>query len=304
MALAASVFHFSRDAIMLTTLDGTIVAVNAAFCAITGYTQAEVVGRNPRLLKSGRQGPGFYRAMWDAIGRHGYWQGEAWNRRKDGTQFAERLTISTAYDEHGQPHHYIAVFADITGASNQQRALEQRAHYDALTGLPNRLLLYERLASVLAQARACGGTVALAFIDLDGFKSVNDTLGHAAGDSVLVTMGQRLRNALRDADMLARLGGDEFVAVLPSVRDEADLAALVDRMAAAARAPVALYGRIVCLSASIGVALFPRDGGTPEALIGHADAQMYAAKRGPHDTPCPAPPAATRMAAPVRSSAP
>jgi diguanylate cyclase (GGDEF)-like protein/PAS domain S-box-containing protein len=277
--LAASVFHYSRDAIMLTALDGTILAVNAAFTAITGYTAAEVVGQNPRILKSGRQDRAFYVAMWAAISRHGYWQGEAWNRRKDGSVFAERLTISTVPGPDGAPHHYIAVFADVTAATMQRHLLEERANHDALTGLPNRVLLGERLEQLLARADTDATPVALLFIDLDGFKAVNDKLGHAAGDRLLATMAQRLRRALRASDTLARVGGDEFVAVLPGMQDDALLAALIARMEAAARAPVTLDGDTLCLSASIGVALFPRDGATAAQLIRHADVAMYAAKR-------------------------
>jgi len=276
--MAASVFYHSRDAIMITALDGTILGVNAAFSAITGYTAAEARGQNPRLLKSGRQDRAFYVAMWDAVISQGYWQGEAWNRRKDGSLFAERITISTVPDAAGHPHHYIAVFADITGASQQRLLLEERANYDALTGLPNRVLLAERLGQVLAQARAMGKTVAVAFIDLDGFKAINDSMGHVAGDSLLATMAQRLRLALRESDTLARFGGDEFVAVLPDVQDGALLASLTGRMSAAARVPVLLDGRTLCLSASIGVARYPDDGATGAELIGRADAAMYAAK--------------------------
>jgi diguanylate cyclase (GGDEF)-like protein/PAS domain S-box-containing protein len=293
LVLAASVFYHSREGMMITGLDGNILAVNPAFTAITGYTEQEVAGRNPRILKSGRQDPAFYQAMWQAITSAGYWQGEAWNRRKDGRLFAERITISAVPGPDGRPHHYTAVFADITGASNQRRLLEERANYDALTGLPNRVLLAERLDQVLAQARANGGTVALAFIDLDGFKQVNDTMGHPAGDSMLATMARRLRHALRGSDTLARYGGDEFVAVLPGMEDAAMRARLVARMAAAAQAPVVLDGKAICLSASIGVALFPQDGATPAELIGHADAAMYHAKRarstGPRHIEAPAP---------------
>ena len=288
LALAASVFYHSRDGIMITDLDGTILAVNPAFGAITGYTDQEVVGRNPRMFKSGRQDSAFYRAMWDAILHQGHWQGEAWNRRKDGSEFIERITISTAPDAAGRPHHYIAVFADVTSASERQRLLEERGTHDVLTGLPNRLLLQQRLAGMLDGARAQGQQVALAFIDLDGFKAVNDRFGHRAGDALLATMAQRLQHALRASDTLARLGGDEFVAALPDMEDDAVLAALVARMLAAARAPVALEGHAVRLSASIGVARFPRDGSTLEQLIQCADQAMYAAKRSGRDRSCAA----------------
>ena len=277
--LAASVFRHSRDGIMITALDGTILAVNRAFTDITGYTEDDVLGQNPRILKSGRQDRAFYTAMWENISSQGYWQGEAWNRRKDGSLFAERITISAVPDQNGAPHHYIGVFSDITSASNQRRLLEERANHDALTGLPNRILLDERLEQVLAHARQDASTVALAFIDLDGFKAINDSMGHLAGDNLLATMARRLSHVLRASDMLARFGGDEFVAVWPGMRDDALLASLLARMAAAARAPVVLDGKKIRLSASIGLAMFPQDGATPAQLICHADAAMYAAKR-------------------------
>ncbi|MEM8514005.1 diguanylate cyclase (GGDEF)-like protein/PAS domain S-box-containing protein [Massilia sp. MP_M2] len=294
--LAASVFDHSRDAIMITAPDGAILAVNRAFCTITGYTEDEVRGKNPRILKSGLQDRAFYASMWQAITSKGYWQGEAWNRRKDGTLFAERLTIVGVPGADGKPHHYIAMFADVTGASMQRRRLEERANYDALTGLPNRVLLGERLEQLLACARDTSFGVALAFIDLDGFKQVNDSMGHPAGDRLLASIGQSLRAALRGSDTLARFGGDEFVAVLPDMCDDALLASLLARVADAARAPIVIDGRAICLSASIGVALFPRDGTTPAQLISHADAAMYAAKRAtrggaPHITISAASPA-------------
>lgn len=288
LELAASVFYHSRDGIMITDLDGTILAVNHGFSTITGYQPDEVVGRNPRFLKSGRQGPDFYRAMWDTILRDGHWQGEAWNRRKDGSDYAERITISAVPDAQGRPHHYVAVCADITTASEQRRMLEQRSNFDALTGLPNRLLLQERLNRAIGRARGDGRQVALAFIDLDGFKGVNDSLGHVAGDQLLATMAQRLQKALRVSDTLARFGGDEFVAVLPELKDESLLASLVERLIEAARLPVALEQRQVQLSASVGVAIFPRDGDTPEQLLSKADQAMYAAKRSSRAGPPPA----------------
>ena len=289
---------------MITALDGAILAVNEAFSSITGYPAHEVIGKNPRLLQSGRQTPAFYRAMWDAITRDGYWHGEAWNRRKDGSVFAERLTISMVPDAHGRPQHYIAVFADITSADAQRQLLEQRGNFDALTGLPNRHLLGERLRRAIAHAGQYQHQVAVAFIDLDGFKAVNDTFGHAAGDELLVTMADRLQRVLRRSDTLARFGGDEFVACLPDIQDEAMLASLVERMLVAVRVPLLLSSTLtpdhpsVTLSASVGLALYPRDGGSAADLLLRADAAMYAAKRAGRDCfRCAAPTA--RAGAPI-----
>jgi diguanylate cyclase (GGDEF)-like protein/PAS domain S-box-containing protein len=281
-ALAASVFYHTRNGIMITALDGAILGVNQAFSTITGYAAADVLGHNPRLFKSDRQDAGFYTAMWDAIRRDGFWQGETWNRRKDGSHFAQSLALTAVLDEHGAPHHYIAVFSDITVQREQQARLEQRSSHDTLTGLPNRMLLQDRLAHAVVDGMHIGQTLAVAFLDLDGFKAVNDTHGHATGDQVLVHVANQLALTLRDSDMLARLGGDEFVAVLPDVRDRAALAPLMARILAACNAPLLHDGVALALSASVGVAFFDKDAAQPEApdaLLRRADQAMYAAKR-------------------------
>jgi diguanylate cyclase (GGDEF)-like protein/PAS domain S-box-containing protein len=277
--LAASVFHHTRDGVMITALDGRILAVNRAFTTITGYSENEVLGQNPRILKSGRQSPEFYKAMWESIRMHGFWQGEAWNRRKDGTHFAEDITVTMVPDEHGQPSHYVAVLSDITTVSEKRRWLEQRSYFDTLTGLPNRVLLMERLTSAVEESKSSGIEVAVAFLDLDGFKEVNDRFGHAAGDNVLVQTAGRLATTLRKSDTLARFGGDEFVAVLPDLKDGLLLSVLMKRLLQACSVPLNLGDVSVSVSASIGVALFPSDAASPEELLRAADAAMYIAKR-------------------------
>ena len=278
-ALTASVFYHTKNGVMITALDGSILAVNPAFTAITGYAEQEVLGKNPRLLKSGRQGPEFYKTMWDTIRTRGFWQGEAWNRRKDGAQFAEDITVTMVPDERGEPSHYIAVFSDITTVTERRRWLEQRSYFDTLTGLPNSVLLMERLTQAVEKAKSSGTTVAIAFIDLDGFKEVNDSFGHAVGDDVLVQVAGNLSMTLRKSDTLARLGGDEFVAVLPDVNDGVVLSELMRRLLKAGSASVDVEGAPVTVSASIGVALFPADAVSPEELLRVADAAMYVAKR-------------------------
>lgn len=279
LALAASVFAHTRNGVMITALDGSILAVNQAFTVITGYSEDEVIGQNPRILKSGRQGADFYKAMWESIQLHGFWHGEAWNRRKDGTHFAEDITVTMVPDEHGQPSHYIAVFSDITKLSERRRWLEQRSYFDTLTGLSNRVLLMERLAKAIAEANASGVPLAVAFIDLDGFKEVNDKFGHAAGDNLLVQTAGRLAQALRPSDTLARFGGDEFIAVLPDLKDSTVLPVVMQRLLDASGLPVDLEGTPVKISASIGVAFFPSDASLAEELLAAADAAMYVAKR-------------------------
>jgi len=260
-------------------LDGSILAVNPAFTVITGYSEDEVIGKNPRILKSGRQGADFYKAMWESIQVYGFWHGEAWNRRKDGTHFAEDITVTMVPDERGQRSHYIAVFSDITKLSERRRWLEQRSYFDTLTGLPNRVLLMERLAKATAEANDSGVPLAVAFIDLDGFKEVNDKFGHAAGDNLLVQTAGRLAQALRASDTLARFGGDEFIAVLPDLKDSTVLPVVMQRLLDASSLPVDLEGTQVKISASIGVAFFPSDASFPEDMLAAADAAMYVAKR-------------------------
>lgn len=277
--LAASVFFYTRDGVMITALDGRILAVNRAFTAITGYSEDDVLGANPRILKSGRQGPEFYKAMWDSIRQFGFWHGEAWNRRKDGSHFAEDITVTLVPDKAGQPSHYVAVLSDVTTANEKRRWLEQQRYFDTLTGLPNRVLLMERLETAIKESQMSGVGGVVAFLDLDGFKEVNDTLGHATGDNVLIQTATRLAKVLRKSDTLARLGGDEFVAVLPDLSDGVALSVLMRRLLEACSVPINVEGTEVRVSASIGVAFFPSDAVSREELLEVADAAMYIAKR-------------------------
>lgn len=279
LALAASVFAHTRNGVMITALDGSILAVNPAFTVITGYSEDEVLGKNPRILKSGRQGADFYKDMWDSIRLHGFWNGEAWNRRKDGAHFAENITVTMVPDAHGHPSHYIAVFSDVTKMSERRRWLEQKSYFDTLTGLPNRVFLMERLTKAIEESKASGVPLAVAFIDLDGFKEVNDKFGHAAGDNLLVQTAGRLAQTIRASDTLARFGGDEFIAVLPDLRNDSILPVLMQRFLDASSHPLELEGIHVRISASIGVAILQADAYSPEELLKAADSAMYVAKR-------------------------
>jgi len=271
---------------MITALDGSILTVNRAFTRITGYTEEEVLGQNPRILKSGRQSPEFYKAMWETIRQDGFWHGEAWNRRKDGSHFAEDITITMVPGQDGRPSNYIAVLSDITKSSEKRKWLEQRSYFDALTGLPNRTLFTERIESALARATSSGVAAAVAFIDLDGFKEVNDSLGHAAGDDVLIELAARLTKALRKTDTLARFGGDEFVAIMPDLIDDSIVPVLMNRLLEAFRLPIQIDNSPVVISASIGYALFPADAGSAEQLLKMADEAMYAAKHAGRNRYC------------------
>ena len=275
LRLAASVFSSSYEAILITDVDNRIVDVNPAFCRITGYSREESLGRDPGMLASGRQGREFYRAMWQAIEEHDHWQGELWNRRKDGSEFAEVLSISRVRDARGRVIHHLAMFSDISRLKKHEEELNRIAYFDPLTGAPNRRLLDDRLRQAIAHSRRTGKPLAVCVIDLDGFKPVNDQLGHEAGDQVLIGIVDRLGAILRASDTVARLGGDEFVLLLEDIEGER----VLERVLEAIRTPIALASQQVCVSASIGVTLFPEDDADPDTLLRHADQAMYRAKQ-------------------------
>jgi diguanylate cyclase (GGDEF)-like protein/PAS domain S-box-containing protein len=279
LRLAASVFEHVREGIMITDADGTIVEVNAAFSRVTGYHSDEVRGQNPRLLKSGRQGPHFYETMWHALTSEGFWSGEIWNRRKNGEIYPELLTISAVRDAQGKTQSYVALLADISRLKEHERQLEQLAHYDSLTGLPNRLILADRLHKEMARAHRRQEPLGVAFLDLDGFKSVNDRFGHDIGDQLLVVMAERVSHTLRESDTLVRLGGDEFVVLLPDLGTIDSCRPILERILSAVSRPVEVSGHHARLSASIGVTLYPQDDEVdPDQLLRQADRAMYEAK--------------------------
>ncbi|MEB3289364.1 MAG: EAL domain-containing protein [Leptolyngbya sp.] len=279
LELAASVFTHAREGILITDAEGTILEVNQAFTYITGYTREDVLGHNPRLLQSGLQEAAFYRAMWRDLADKGYWCGEIWNRRKDGEIYAELLTISAVRDAQGQPQRYVALFSNITLQKIHQQELEHIAHYDALTSLPNRVLLADRLHQAMAQSVRHRQCLAVAYIDLDGFKAVNDNYGHEAGDYLLITVAKRMARALREEDTLARLGGDEFVAVLRDVGSPASSQPILQRLLTAAAQPVQWGCDTLQVSASLGVTFYPQqDPLDADQLLRQADQAMYQAK--------------------------
>jgi diguanylate cyclase (GGDEF)-like protein/PAS domain S-box-containing protein len=273
------VFTHAQEAITITDLNGNIVSVNDAFSRITGYGAEEVLGRNPRMLSSGRQSPEFYAQMWRTLQTQGHWEGEIWNRRKSGEVYAELISIFAVPGDDGTPQNYVATFQDITQQKNHQDQLEHVAHFDVLTGLPNRVLLADRLQQALSHAQRRGTLMAVVFLDLDHFKDVNDAHGHAVGDQLLVALAQRLRDSLRDGDTLARVGGDEFVAVLADIPDVGECERVLERLLVAASQPVSLTGRLLQVSGSLGAALFPQDGSEADTLLRHADQAMYQAKQ-------------------------
>ena len=272
-------FVHARVAISITDADGTIIDVNHAFTRITGYSREEVIGQNHRILNSGRQDSAFYQAMWSALAADGHWSGEMWNRRKSGELLVELITISAVVAPDGKAQHYVALFSDITALKEHQQQLELIAHYDALTGLPNRLLLADRLQQAMAQAQRRNQQVAVVYLDLDGFKNINDRHGHDMGDQLLVHLAGTMKDALRESDTLARLGGDEFVAVLGDLDSVDECGPILARLMAAAAAPMQIGELLLQCSASAGVAMFPQaEDIASEQLMRQADQAMYEAK--------------------------
>ena len=277
--LLASVFSHAREGIMITAADGAIIDVNDAFSRITGYAHEAVLGRNPRLLNSGRQAKDYYAAMWHDLIENGYWYGEVWNRRANGEMFAAMQTISAVRDAHGKTRQYVALFSDITPLKEHQKELEHLAHYDTLTTLPNRMLLSDRLQQAMAQAQRRGRRLAVAYLDLDGFKTINDNHGHQAGDQVLKAVAARMKQALREGDTLARMGGDEFVAVLVDLADAAASLPMLTRLLAAAAEPVQVGELALQVSASLGVTFYPQaEDIDADHIVRQADQAMYQAK--------------------------
>jgi diguanylate cyclase (GGDEF)-like protein/PAS domain S-box-containing protein len=278
LALAAKVFTHAREGIMITDAEGNIIDVNDTYSLITGYSREESIGRKPRIINFGRQTREFYVDMLKAIMKEGYWSGEIWNRRKNGEVYAEIKTISAVQDEHGITTHYVALGNDITPMKEQQTQLEYIAHYDILTNLPNRVLLADRLSQAMLQCGRHEHSLAVVFLDLDGFKAVNDAYGHNVGDQLLVALSLRMSAALREGDTLSRIGGDEFVAVLADLANVKDCQPVVERLLLAASESVTVGDVVLNISASIGVTLYPQDNSDTDLLMRHADQAMYRAK--------------------------
>lgn len=277
LALNASVFMNSSEGIVICDGDCRILSVNRAFSDITGYAAAEVLGHPPSLLRSGQHTRAFYRDLWRQISRTGRWRGEILKRRRDGEPFLARLTISLVRDPDGHVRHYYGIFHDITQRKQAEARISQLTHHDALTGLPNRVLLRERIESGLVQARREQEALALMFIDVDRFKYINDSLGHQAGDALLVEMASRLKQALRPQDTVSRMGGDEFTLLLPQM-DAEGAAYLAQEIIARISAPCQIDGMALIVTPSIGIAMFPGDGQDVDALLQAGDTAMYRAK--------------------------
>lgn len=275
---AATVFDSSQEGIMVVSPQQRIIRTNPAFARITGYEPHEVLGNSPHMLSSGRHDTAFFSSMWSSIQDHGFWRGEIWNRRKNGELYAELLSISVVRDAAGALQHYVGIFTDISKYKSHEEELNRIAHYDPLTGLPNRRLLADRLTQALLSCARNKRMMAVCFLDLDGFKAINDQHGHAAGDALLLGVTQNLRKEMRGDDTLARLGGDEFVLLLTDVDSLEACGQALDRILLAVGKPVRLEQRDVSVTASIGVTLFPEDEADADTLLRHADQAMYVAK--------------------------
>lgn len=284
LRLTAKVFESSDQGIFITDAQARIISANPAFEGITGYAQEEVVGKTPAVLSSGRHDKAFYSDMWRSVAENGYWQGEIWNRRKNGEIYPEWLTASAVKDERGNVTHYIGVFSDIGEQKAAHERIEYLAHYDALTGLPNRSRLQDLLAATTANARGAQTKVAVLFLDLDRFKDINDSLGHAAGDALLVAFAERLKGCIRAEDAAIRLGGDEFVAILAEVKRSEHAAVVAEKIIEAAAKPYLVAGQEIVETLSIGISLYPDDGGDVGTLVRNADVAMYAAKEAGRNT--------------------
>ena len=279
LRLAATVFNTVDEAVVVTDKDNHIVSVNPAFTTITGYLPEDVMGRNPKMLASGIHPPEFYQGMWQTLGDTGNWRGEIRNRSKSGRLFLEWLSIKQVRDEKGQPTHYVAVFSDISERKAAEERMQHLAHYDVLTGLPNRILFADRLQQTIAKARRDKSHVALMFIDLDHFKPVNDMYGHHVGDLLLKEVAVRLRECLRrESDTVVRMGGDEFVVILPEIDALQDAVTVAEKILFALNQTFPIAGHTLQISASIGIACYPEHGTDEKYLLKQADAAMYRAK--------------------------
>lgn len=285
LQLSAQVFTQSNEGLILLDNNCNIVMVNKAFTKITGYSEEEALGKNPRFLSSGKHDAEFYRSMWDAISKNGSWQGELWNKRKDGSLYPQWLSIQCMRDAYGKLTHYIGLFVDMTERRKTEEQVQWLSHFDALTGLPNRTLLRDRSNLALSLAQRRNEPLALMFLDLDGFKNVNDSLGHNIGDELLKQFATRLKGLVREQDTISRQGGDEFVLVLPNT-DTGGATSIAEKLLAIASEPYHIEPHELNLTASIGIAMFPTDGVDFETLSCSADTAMYRTKQNGRNNYC------------------
>jgi len=277
--LAAKVFDNVLEGVLVTDADARILSVNPAFTAITGYGEAELLGKNPNILRSNFHDQAFYQNMWHDLMTSGQWKGEIWNNAKSGNAFLMWQTISAVKNNAGRVTHYVSVLFDITERRRHEDNIRHQAYHDELTDLPNRRLFFDRLTLALVQARREGEMLALMFIDLDNFKQVNDLCGHDIGDQLLKQVAEQLKDSMRKGDTLSRFGGDEFVLLLPQIKATHNAILFAEKIIRIFSTPLDIAGHRLDVKASIGISLYPRDSDEPETLVKMADAAMYAAKQ-------------------------
>ncbi|MBU0592242.1 MAG: diguanylate cyclase [Gammaproteobacteria bacterium] len=284
LRLAARVFENAAEGVVVTDANANILDVNPGFTETTGYLREDLLGQNPRLLQSGRHKREFYEEMWRSLLQEGQWQGEIWDRYKSGEIAPRWLSIVAVKDESGKTINYVGISRDISEAKRAERELWRRAYHDPLCGLPNRDLMFDRLRQAMGYAKRSGRSVVVMLIDLDGFKAVNDRLGHAAGDQLLVEIAKRLKKNVRENDTVARLGGDEFAIILVEMEEIVDIDRVSAKIGAAVSSPVLAGGQEAQVTASTGIAIFPDHGDDAETLLENADSAMYRAKKEGRNT--------------------
>jgi diguanylate cyclase (GGDEF)-like protein/PAS domain S-box-containing protein len=272
-------FEATEHGIVVTNAQGTILSVNQAFIQLTGYSREEAVGNNPRILQSGRHDQAFYDHMWTTVLATGHWHGDVWDRRKDGCIYPKFLSISAIRNANQQLTNFIGIFFDNSERKTVEERLDHLAHYDALTGLPNRSLLLDRLEQAVERSIRLGTKVALLYLDLDHFKLVNDSLGHSAGDELLKTVAQRAKTCVRGVDTVARLGGDEFVVLVPDLKSADDITTVANKLLGALTPPYTLGADTAICTPSIGISIYPDASASVDELMKHADTAMYQVKQ-------------------------
>jgi len=277
--LAASVFENTQDGIIIADKDVKIISVNNSFERITGYSQHEAIGQNPNFLHSGKQDENFYQNMWYEINQVGFWRGELWNRRKDGSAFPQWLTINAVKDSDGEVLSYVSVFSDISAVKKSEERLTWLAYHDPLTNLANRLLFTQRLEHGINRAGRDDTLLALIFLDFDNFKHINDSMGHKTGDELLVVVSKRLKESLRESDTLSRFGGDEFTILIENYCSLSEINAITQKLIQQFKSPFIISGNQIYISISMGISIYPNDGDDAEALLRNADSAMYRAKK-------------------------
>ena len=280
LKLLASVFTSTHEGIIITDMDNNILDVNGSFSKITGYSRTEVLGKNPNILQSGRNNKEFYVKLWDSLQSDGFWKGELWNRKKSGEEYVEDITISAVYDDNNIAQNYVAIFTDITLQIQQQKELEHTAHHDMLTNLPNRVLFADRIQQAIAQAVRKKQLIAVVYIDIDGFKDVNDKYGHSTGDKVLILLAKKMSSLLREGDTISRVGGDEFIALLVDVLNRDSAISFLSRLLDVISEQIYIDTFPINVSGSIGVTFYPQTESLKvDEIIKQADKAMYRAKK-------------------------